>query len=158
MNSWMLQNQRNFHRITITTLRNNYCMEFSRQINFAGFFINFWILGHFIFAVLPKYCITRYLDIEIWQSYYNLQHLNLAIVLKIVSFMCVSFQHFSKFGKSLKPPCRPKYILVSLSLLALCTCLYSFTVKASSVCNGLDILKGTDQRSCVLTIILNASA
>ena len=36
-----------------------------------------------------------------------------------------------------------------------CVCLYSFTVKASSVCNDiLDIIEGTDQRSCVVSIML----
>ena len=39
-----------------------------------------------------------------------------------------------------------------------CVCLYSFTVKASSVCNDVwDILDGTDQRSSVVIIILGAS-
>ena len=33
-------------------------------------------------------------------------------------------------------------------------CLYAFTVKASSVCNDIwDILEGTNQRSCVVSII-----
>ena len=37
-------------------------------------------------------------------------------------------------------------------------CLYSFTVKASSICNDVwDILDGTDQRSSVVIIILGAS-
>ena len=43
--------------------------------------------------------------------------------------------------------------------LCMCVCLYSFTVKAVSVCNDVwDILEGTDQRSCVVSIILGASA
>ena len=38
-------------------------------------------------------------------------------------------------------------------------CLYSFTVKAFFVCNNvLDILESTDQRSCVVSIMLDASA
>ena len=40
-----------------------------------------------------------------------------------------------------------------------CVCLYSSTVKASSVYNDVwDILEGTDQRSCVVSIIPGASA
>ena len=42
--------------------------------------------------------------------------------------------------------------------VCVCGCLYSFTVKASSVCNDVsDILEGTDQRSCVVSIFLGAS-
>ena len=38
-------------------------------------------------------------------------------------------------------------------------CLYSFTVKVSSVCDDVwDILEGTDQQSCVVSIMLGASA
>ena len=38
-------------------------------------------------------------------------------------------------------------------------CLSSFIVKASSVCNDVwGILDGTDQRSCVMSITLGASA
>ena len=40
-----------------------------------------------------------------------------------------------------------------------CVCVYSFTVKVSSVCNNfMDIIEGTDQRSCVVSIMLGASA
>ena len=40
-----------------------------------------------------------------------------------------------------------------------CVYLYSFTVKASSVCNDVwDIIDGTDQRSCVVSISLGAPA
>ena len=41
--------------------------------------------------------------------------------------------------------------------VCVCVCLYSFTVKASSVCNDIrDILEGTEQR--VVSIILGTSA
>ena len=52
------------------------------------------------------------------------------------------------------------YVCVSACVHAcarvcVCVCLYSFTVKASSVCNDiLDIIEGTDQRSCVVSIML----
>ena len=40
-----------------------------------------------------------------------------------------------------------------------CVCLYSFTLKTPSVCKDVrDILEGTNQRSCVASIILGASA
>ena len=74
----------------------SYCnMEFSRHL------IKFHvlILGHFNFAVLPKYYILRHFNFEIWPSCYNSGYINLVIVLKIVFFMCVSFQHFSNFAK-----------------------------------------------------------
>ena len=42
---------------------------------------------------------------------------------------------------------------------AVYVCLYSFTVKTSSVYNEVwDILEGTDQRFCVVSIILGASS
>ena len=42
--------------------------------------------------------------------------------------------------------------------VCVCVYLYSFTVIASSVCNDVsDILEGTDQRSCVVSIFLGAS-
>ena len=43
--------------------------------------------------------------------------------------------------------------------VCVCVCLYSFIVKVSSVCNDAwDVLEGTDQRFCVVIIILGAFA
>ena len=53
----------------------------------------------------------------------------------------------------------PAMITITSACVCVCVCVYSFTVKASSVCkNVCDILEGTDQQSCIVSIILAVSA
>ena len=41
----------------------------------------------------------------------------------------------------------------------MCVCVYREAIKASSVCNDVwDILEGTDEHFCIVSIILGASA
>ena len=82
--------------------------EILLHFNFAGFSSNFWILRHFIFESQLKYYIFQHFNVVFTPNYFNSQHFDL--LLKIVFFVCVSFQHAGIFGKTIK------YIFVFLAL------------------------------------------
>ena len=42
-------------------------------------------------------------NFTVWPKYYNLWHFSSAVVLRSKFFMCVYFQHFRYFGKSMEP-------------------------------------------------------
>ena len=93
-------------------IRNFYGVKFLRHFNFGGFFNKFWISWHFNFAVQPKYYILRHFNFAVLRKNYDSQHFNFVAALKIQFFMCVSFQHFRNFGKSMEPKWKLKDIFI----------------------------------------------
>ena len=106
---------------------------------------------------------TFYQPILIWSChYYNLK------TSKKKTFKGCSFYQlpirgifFVKIGICIKSSSKWGFTLGILmpSGVCVCVCLYSFTVKASSICKISETyLRGTDQRSSVVNINLGASA
>ena len=80
---------------------------------FCGvFFNNLCTLQHFNFVAQHKYCILRFDHITIICDI-----LNFAVVLKIEFLMCMNFQHFRNFGKSMEPNCKLNFKHIFIFLL-----------------------------------------
>ena len=63
----------------------------------------------FIFIInifFNNFSFPRHFSFVVWLKYYNLRHFSLALVFKIVFFICVSSQYLKNLGKSMETKCR----------------------------------------------------
>ena len=89
--------------------------KFLQHFGFAHFLSNFCIMQHFIFPVQPWYYILPHFGFVVWPKYILIWK----GCLKIKLFMCVSFQHFMNFEKTMKSKCKLQHVFCFLSLSAL---------------------------------------
>ena len=86
--------------------------KFSWHGTFAVFLNNLCTLRHFNFVAQHKYCILRFDYVTIICDI-----LVFAVVLKIEFFMCMNFQHFRNFGKSMESNCKLNFKHIFIFLL-----------------------------------------